>query len=444
MKEEIHKKYSLLTAITMIVGVCIGSGIFFKSDNILIATQGSILLGVFLFVIAAIAIVFGSLTIGELSSRSDEVGGVVTYAEEFISQKVACGFGWFYTFVYYPTITVVVAWVIGVYTDILFNMQASLEIQVGIGFLFLMLCFGYNILLPKFGAIFQDVSTFIKLLPLFLLGILGIIYGNPIEGLSHISPETFVSSGWLMALGPIAYSYDGWIVATSISHEVKDSKKNMPRALMIAPFIVLIIYILYFVGITSYVGVEQVMSLGDAHVSFAASQLLGNYFSKLMTVFIIVSVMGTVNGLVTGFIRMPYSMALRKGMIPFEQKLQHVHQKLDMPIYSAVAAFVICAFWMFIHYICTKFSLLPNSDVSEIAIALAYLFYILLYYQVFRLYIKKEITSVFKGVVCPLLATLGSLIILSGGLQNQYFIYYILFCVVVYMLSQWFYHHHNR
>lgn len=70
MKEEIHKKYSLLTAITMIVGVCIGSGIFFKSDNILIATQGSILLGVFLFVIAAIAIVFGSLTIGELSSRS--------------------------------------------------------------------------------------------------------------------------------------------------------------------------------------------------------------------------------------------------------------------------------------------------------------------------------------------------------------------------------------
>lgn len=444
MKEEIHKKYSLLTAITMIVGVCIGSGIFFKSDNILIATQGSILLGVFLFVIAAIAIVFGSLTIGELSSRSDEVGGLVTYAEEFINQKVACGFGWFYTFVYYPTITVVVAWVIGVYTDILFNMQASLEIQVGIGFLFLMLCFGYNILLPKFGAIFQDVSTFIKLLPLFLLGILGIIYGNPIEGLSHISPETFVSSGWLMALGPIAYSYDGWIVATSISHEVKDSKKNMPRALMIAPFIVLIIYILYFVGITSYVGVEQVMSLGDAHVSFAASQLLGNYFSKLMTVFIIISVMGTVNGLVTGFIRMPYSMALRKGMIPFEQKLQHVHQKLDMPIYSAVAAFVICAFWMFIHYICTKFSLLPNSDVSEIAIALAYLFYILLYYQVFRLYIKKEITSLFKGVVCPLLATLGSLIILSGGLQNQYFIYYILFCVVVYMLSQWFYHHHNR
>ena len=83
-----HKKYSLWTTITMIVGVCIGSGIFFKSDNILVATKGSIILGVLLFVLAAIAIIFGSLTIAELSSRTDKPGGIITYAEEFISGKL--------------------------------------------------------------------------------------------------------------------------------------------------------------------------------------------------------------------------------------------------------------------------------------------------------------------------------------------------------------------
>lgn len=444
MKKNKHEKYSLLTAITMIVGTCIGSGIFFKSDNILISTQGSILLGVLLFIMAAIAIIFGSLTIAQLARRTDQPGGLVTYAQEFVNHQTAGGFGWFLTLIYYPTITVVVSWVVGIYVDILFHLQASLELQFGIGFLFLVICFGYNILLPRFGAIFQNVSTFMKMLPLFLLGLLGILFGDPLSGLSDLSPATLMSSSWLVALGPIAYSYDGWIVATSIAHEVKDSQKTMPKALTIAPLIVLGIYIFYFVGITSYVGVDQVMILGDAHVSVAATQLLGPIFAKLMIVFVIISVMGTVNGLVTGYMRMPYSLALRKGMFPFSRILQKVHPQLDIPIYSSLIAFLISSFWMFIHYICTKFNLLPNSDVSEIAISIAYILYIVLYYQVIKLYIKKEIKSFFKGIICPLFATIGSFIILSGGLQSRYFIYYVFFCGFIYGLSQIYMYRHQK
>ena len=444
MKKNKHEKYSLLTAITMIVGTCIGSGIFFKSDNILIATNGSIMLGVILFVLAAIAIIFGSLSVGELAAKTNEPGGLVTYAQEFVNAKTACGFGWFLTFIYYPTIAVVVSWVIGVYVDILFHLQASLELQMIIGFIFLSICFVYNILLPKLGAIFQDVSTFIKMLPLLLLGILGILFGDPLAGLGDIGPTTLLSSSWIMALGPIAYSYDGWIVATSIAHEVKDAKKAMPKALTIAPLIVLAIYTLYFVGITSYLGVDRVMALGDAHVSVAASALLGNTFAKMIVVFVIISVMGTVNGLVTGYMRMPYSLALRKGMFLWEAQLKKVDEKLDIPVYSAIFAFVVCTIWMVIHYLCTRFNILPNSDVSEIAISMAYMLYIVLYYQVYQLYRRKEIKSFFKGVICPLLATLGSFIILSGGMQSQYFIYYLFICGLVYLISQVYYHFHQK
>lgn len=444
MKKNKHEKYSLLTAITMIVGTCIGSGIFFKSDNILIATNGSIMLGVILFVLAAIAIIFGSLSVGELAAKTNEPGGLVTYAQEFVNAKTACGFGWFLTFIYYPTIAVVVSWVIGVYVDILFHLQSSLELQMIIGFIFLSICFVYNILLPKLGAIFQDVSTFIKMLPLLLLGILGILFGDPLAGLGDIGPTTLLSSSWIMALGPIAYSYDGWIVATSIAHEVKDAKKAMPKALTIAPLIVLAIYTLYFVGITSYLGVDQVMALGDAHVSVAASALLGNTFAKMIVVFVIISVMGTVNGLVTGYMRMPYSLALRKGMFLWEAQLKKVDEKLDIPVYSAIFAFVVCTIWMVIHYLCTRFNILPNSDVSEIAISMAYMLYIVLYYQVYQLYRRKEIKSFFKGVICPFLATLGSFIILSGGMQSQYFIYYLFICGLVYLISQVYYHFHQK
>lgn len=440
---DVTKKYGLFTAITMIVGICIGSGIFFKSDNVLIATNGSIFLGVVSFGLAAISIIFGCLTIGELAARTDEVGGLVSYTEMFISKKIACAMGWFLTIIYFPTITVVVAWVIGVYLNILFNLQASLKFEIIAGYIFLIIRFIYNIFIPKFGAFIQNSTTLIKLFPLFILGILGIIYGDPINGLANINTNNLTNSSWIAALGPIAYSFDGWIVSTSISHELKDAKRNMPKALMIGPLIVLGIYILYFVGISSYIGPETVMALGDSHVSLAAYNLLGATFSKMIIIFIIISVIGTVNGLVTGYIRMPYSLSLRKGMFPLSKYLNKLDERFNMPINSAICALIICTLWMIIHYLCTKYNLLYNSDVSEGAIVISYILYTLLYYRVFKMYLNKEIKSKFKGIICPALAAFGALIILSGGIQNKLFVVYLGLSILLFIYAIFYYKKNN-
>ena len=105
--EQNNKRYGLFTAITMIIGICIGSGIFFKSDNVLVATGGSVALGAFVFALAAIAIVFGGLAMGQLASLTDKPGGIFTYFEQFAGPRWACAFGWFQVFVYYPAITIV-------------------------------------------------------------------------------------------------------------------------------------------------------------------------------------------------------------------------------------------------------------------------------------------------------------------------------------------------
>ena len=120
-------EYGLFTTVGMIVGVVIGSGIFFKSDNILVATNGSIALGVLVFCIAAIGIVFGSLTISELAARSSKAGGIITYAEESYNKSIACALGWFHTFLYYPTLVAVVSWVAGIYICMLFGFNSTLE-----------------------------------------------------------------------------------------------------------------------------------------------------------------------------------------------------------------------------------------------------------------------------------------------------------------------------
>ncbi|MEF9975404.1 MAG: APC family permease [Oscillospiraceae bacterium] len=433
------EKYGLFTAVTMIIGICIGSGIFFKSDNILEYTGGSIFLGVVVFAIAALAIIFGGLCFGELASRTNTPGGTVTYMDEFCGKRSACGLGWFQIFIYYPTLAVVVSWVVGIYTCILFNLENTIAQQITIGFAFCCICFLYNTFSPKFGGAFQNATTIIKMVPLVLLAVTGLIFGDPIGGLSNISPATFTGVSWIAAVGPIAFSYDGWTISTSIAHEIKDSKKNLSRALIIAPLAILCLYVLYFVGITSYVGAEQVMALGDAHVEYAAANLFGPTFAKVVTIFVIISVMGTVNGIILGFIRMPYSMSLRENMMPFSKKLSTLSDKYDIPVNASLFAFALCVFWYVVHFLTLKFALLPNSDISEISITISYLLYIPLYYQVFKLYRNGEIKSFWRGVLCPIFALVGSIFILSGGMQNPLFFIYFAICALVVILSQVYY-----
>ena len=218
------KEYGLLTSIAMIVGIVIGSGIFFKSDNILIATKGSITLGVIVFFIAALGIIFGGLTIGELASRDSRAGGIITYAEDSYNESVACSFGWFHTFVYYPSLIAVISWVTGIYICILLGIEGGLLLQCLIGIGVASFLYVINILSKILGGFFQNAATIIKILPLLLIAASGILFGNTQEITLNNSPIG-ESISWLAAIAPIAFSLDGWIVSTSIAHEIKDSKR---------------------------------------------------------------------------------------------------------------------------------------------------------------------------------------------------------------------------
>ena len=95
---ESSPTYRLPTAIAMIVGICIGSGIFFKSDNILIATGGNVPLGILVFLLGAVGIIFGGLSIGQLAARTAQPGGLIAYAAEFVGPGFTGGVGWFQVF----------------------------------------------------------------------------------------------------------------------------------------------------------------------------------------------------------------------------------------------------------------------------------------------------------------------------------------------------------
>lgn len=438
------RRYGLFTAITMITGIVIGSGIFFKADNVLSYTGGNVLLGIIIFAVAAIAIVFGCLTISQLANLTDKPGGLVAYTEEFVGIGPSCAFGWFQTFLYLPTIAAVVAWVTGIYICQLFGLEYSLEKTVLIGIINMTVLFIINTLSAKLGGYFQNGAMIIKTIPLIIIAVAGFIFGKPgtvtMESVQGFKAAT-TSLGWLAAFAPIAFSYDGWIVATSIGNEIKNSKRNLPLALTISPLMILLAYIAYFLGISSLIGTDTILEQGDASVFTAANLLFGNVGAKIILIFVVISVLGTVNGLVLGFIRMPYSLALR-NMVPGSSWLKKEEEKLGgMPVNSAVFAYFVALFWMSVHYFTQKLGM--RGDVSEIAIGISYLNYIVLYITVMRLTKKGIIKGKLKGYVIPVLATIGSAVIISGSITHPLFIWYFLICFLI-IATGYFYYKKNK
>lgn len=433
--ENQTEHYSLVTATTMIIGIVIGSGIFFKCDDVLNYTGGSVGLGILVFCIGAFGIIFGSLTLTELSMRSKKSGGIVGYFEDFISLRAAAGFGWFQTFVYFPTLTAIIAWVAGLYTCLLFGLEMKLEIQVLIGIVYMIIFYLINIISIKLGGYFQNLTTIIKLIPLLGVALLSLFWGaqNPSlpEGIELIT-KSDVGMGWIAALAPIAFSFDGWVVATSITHEVKNPRRNMTLALIVGPLVVLGVYILYFLGLNKMLGSEYILSTGDAAINKIGEMFLGSNGAKIILTVIVISVLGVLNGVILGGLRMPQALA-SKNMLPNAEKIAEINPNIQLSIGSSVIYFVTAIVWMFVHYIVQKYSLLAGGDISEIAIVFSYISYIILYIKVIQM--KKEgiIKSIFKGLVCPIFGIIGATIIFIGGFVSNpiYVTFFVLFCSAV-------------
>ena len=98
------------------------------------------------------------------------------------------------------------------------------------------------------------------------------------------------------------------------------------------------------------IGPEKVMALGDAHVDLAANTLFGPWGAKMVLTFVVVSILGTVNGLIMGHIRLPYSLALR-GMFPKSEKIKIIDEKLGMPVNSAIVSFIISVVCLILRYL---------------------------------------------------------------------------------------------
>jgi APA family basic amino acid/polyamine antiporter len=241
-----------------------------------------------------------------------------------------------------------------------------------------------------------------------------------------------------------SFAYEGWIIATSINAELKDAKKNLPKALIIGGIIIIATYIAYYVGVAGGASVEVLMADG---ATSAFVNIFGGVLGNILNLFIAISCAGTMNGLMLGCCRGAYSLAAR-GEGPKAELFSQVDKESNLPHNSAVFGLLLCAFWgtYFIFaslfetwggvkvFVGTPMESVPFSfDASELPIITIYAMYLPIFINWMRT-AKDETTA--RRYVIPVLAIIGSLFMVYAclvGHKMENFWYLIVFAVIMFI-----------
>ncbi len=411
MGNELKKKYGLPTAIAMVVGIVIGSGVFFKAEAILNKTGGDMGMGVLAWIIGGLIMIACSCAFAVMATKYEYVNGIVDYADVTVGKTYGYYVGWFMAIIYTPTLTSVLAWVSARYLCVLLNLDIVGPECMTIAFFFLVANYALNALSPKLGGKFQVTTTVIKLIPLVLMAIVGtivgLVNGMTVQNLTSAAVQAVDGNPLFAAIVATAFAYEGWIIATSINAELRDAKKNLPKALLIGAAIIMAIYVLYYIGIAGAVDKTVMMASGQEGAKTAFSTIFSNIGGTILFVFIIVSCLGTLNGLMMGCTRGFYSLAAR-NVGPRPDVFRQVDAQTNMPTNSSIAGILLAAFWLLYFYGANltapwfgKFSF----DTSELPIVTIYGAYI----PMFIMFMKKEKDMPpFRRYVLPALALIGS------------------------------------
>lgn len=368
--KQLQKNLGIAAALSTVVGMVIGGGVFFKPQAVYTLTGGAPGLGILAWIIAGIMTITAGLTAAEVSAAIPKTGGMMVYIEEIYGKKLGFLTGWMQTVLFFPATAAAIAVMFGQQAAILLN-NPSLVMPMTIGVILLVGIL--NTFGSKTSGAIQTVSTVCKLIPLALIIVFGFIKGsgdNPIMNplvAEGISPMGVIGQ----LLVAILFAYDGWINVGAIAGEMKNPGKDLPKAIIGGLSIVMAINVVINLA---YLWVLPASELAQyaSPASIVAEKIFGPVGGKLINVGILISVFGCLNGYLLTGPRIPYTLANQKVLPAMLGKLN----KHGVPANATLFMAVLSA----IYALSGQFNLL--SDLSMFAI---WAFYTLTFIGVIKL-----------------------------------------------------------
>lgn len=368
--KQLQKSLGIAAALSTVVGMVIGGGVFFKPQAVYTLTGGAPGLGILAWIIAGIMTITAGLTAAEVSAAIPKTGGMMVYIEEIYGKKLGFLTGWMQTVLFFPATAAAIAVMFGQQAAILLN-NPSIVMPMSIGVILLVGIL--NTFGSKTSGTIQTVSTVCKLIPLVLIIVFGFIKGsgdNPV--MSPLVAEGISPMGIIgQLLVAILFAYDGWINVGAIAGEMKNPGKDLPKAIIGGLSIVMAINVVINLA---YLWVLPASELAQyaSPASIVAEKIFGPVGGKLINVGILVSVFGCLNGYLLTGPRIPYTLANQKLLPATFGKLN----KNGVPANATLFMVVLSV----IYALSGQFNLL--SDLSMFAI---WAFYTLTFIGVIKL-----------------------------------------------------------
>lgn len=339
---EMKKTVGFLQGLAIVVGMIIGSGIFLK-PSIVLNNAGSPVLALAAWILGGVVTLCSALSIAEIASNIPRAGGLYTYLEELYGEKTGFLLGWVQSVISYPASVAAQAIAFATYSAFFIPMtlwqQRILAFGV-LGFLLLL-----NIISTRCGGVIQVVATIGKLVP--VVAILGVgLFGGIAPGASGVSPALIGEGGagiGAAILGTL-WAYDGWIGVTNMAAEMNNPKKNLPKVISIGIVFVIFVYALFNVVLFNALPAQQLAS-SDTPGADAAVALFGEGGASFLTIGIMVSVFGALNGYLMTAARVPQAMAER-GQLPLSGVLAKIHPKFKTPANALIMQAVLAVIYI--------------------------------------------------------------------------------------------------
>jgi amino acid transporter len=290
--EAIEARLGLWDAVSIIVGIIIGVGIFQNPSRIFELAPGP-WLGLGVWALGGLLALLGAFCFAELASTYPRSGGEYVYLTRAYGPLAGFLFGWAQLTVIRPGSIGALAYIVAERGANLWDLNGAETFLLAVGSVLVLTAI--NILGVTLGKNTQNLLTLAKVAGLMLIVVVGFGWGHaPVSGGETLSEgkANWFAGAMIFAL----WAYSGWHEAAYIVAEIKDNRRNIPLALILGTTAVIAIYLAINAALLYGVGFD------GARQTNAPEQVLslawGGYGSRGISILIMVSALGAINGMV--------------------------------------------------------------------------------------------------------------------------------------------------
>ena len=331
---KLKKTLGLFDGIALLVGITIGAGIF-KTPQVIASYINSFSIVIILWLSVAVFVYVGALIYAELGSRFPQTGGEYVYMQKAFGPFFGFLFGWAQLFIIRTSPTAALSLLSADYLGYFFPLDHSQKIIIAS---LIIIVFGIiNILGVNKGSAYNKFSSSVKITGLMFFCLIGLILtsGDFSKLSESVSPTASLGpvGNLIAAIMMIVFSFLGWDRVGYVAGEMKNPKKVIPQSMFYGMLIVTMLYLGSNILYHSVIGLEGMRS-SSIVASDTAISLFGNIGASLISIMVIISATGSVNGTMMATTRVYYAMA-KDGLI--FKWFDYIDPKFQTPTHAIIA-----------------------------------------------------------------------------------------------------------